>query len=243
MVVSHYYKYIFIETPQTGCTAIRKELLENYKGEVILNKHSVYSEFLAIANKAEKEYFVFSSIRNPLDKFVSSYIKIKDNHKNRYTDRLSFKGKRAFFDFRDKIKYRKVKNQNLSYYDFLKMSTKPYDDISTLDHKKFNFIIKYENLNDDFKKSLVAIGIKPLRDLPVYNNTKNKKHYLEYYIDDKTKLSAFAKFIYFMNYWDYKFPQDWNVSKITVKHKIIWNVSHIFRTISWKYLRKGLKDV
>ena len=77
MVISHYYKYIFIETPQTGCSAIRNELLENYKGEIILNKHSVYSEFLASASKEEREYFAFSSIRNPLDKHTSSFLKLK----------------------------------------------------------------------------------------------------------------------------------------------------------------------
>lgn len=243
MVISHYYKYVFIETPQTGCTAIRNELVQNYKGEIILNKHSLYSEFLAIASDEEKRYFTFSSIRNPLDKYVSSFLKLKNNHKNRYTDRLNFKGKRALFSIRDRFKYKRIRKMNLNYYEFLQMSKIPYDDISTLDHKRFSNLIRFENLTKDFENALKEIGVDLVRELPLNNNTKNKKHYLEYYSDEKTKLVATKKFIFFMNYWNYKFPEDWNVSKISIKQKVIWNLFHLIRIFSWRYLRKGLKDV
>jgi hypothetical protein len=243
MVISHKYKYVFIETPQTGCSAIRNELVEKYKGEIILSKHSVYSEFLASATKEEREYFAFSSIRNPLDKSTSSYMKFKNNHRNRYTDRLKFKGRQAIFDIRDRATYKKIKNRDISYSEYLQSSIIPYDDISTLDHKKFSFLIRFENLTNDFENALIEIGITPVRNLPMYNNTKNKQNYLDYYKDEKTKLVAINKFIYFMKYWNYKFPDDWNNPKINTKHKVIWNFFHILRIFSWRYLRKGLKDV
>ncbi len=243
MVISHTYKYIFIETPQTGCTAIRNELINHYKGEVILNKHSLYSEFLESASAEEREYFAFSSIRNPLDKHVSFFLKLKNNHKNRYTERLNFKGKRALISIKDKFMYERIQNMNLNYSEFLQMSKIPYDDISTLDHNRLNYLIRFENLNKDFENALKEIGINPVRELPLHNNTKHKKHYLEYYKDEKTKLAAINKFIVFMNYWGYKFPEDWNVSKISVKQKVIWNLFHIYRVFNWRYLRKGLKDV
>ena len=56
MVISHRFKYLFIETPQTGSWAIRDELIKNYHGLPILSKHSVFSEFLEIASEEEKTY-------------------------------------------------------------------------------------------------------------------------------------------------------------------------------------------
>ena len=67
---------------------------------------------------------------------------------------------------------------NLNYGEYLQMSNIPYDDISTLDHKKFSYLIRFENLTKDFENALKEIGINPVRELPVYNNTKHKKHYI-----------------------------------------------------------------
>ena len=78
----------------TGSSAIAKELCLNYQGEKYkkLRKHALYSSFLKVASDEEKNFFVFTSIRNPLDKLVSIYIKIKNNHRDRYTKRLNFMG-------------------------------------------------------------------------------------------------------------------------------------------------------
>ena len=67
MIISHKYKYLFVELPLTASTAVSKELRENYDGESILYKHATYHEFLKIASPEEKKYFVFSGMCNPLD--------------------------------------------------------------------------------------------------------------------------------------------------------------------------------
>ena len=86
MVISHKYKYLFIATPRTGSTAIQTELIKNYEGETIYRKHSHYFEFLSNATIKEKDYFVFASIRNPLDDIVSIYMKLKSNHGGYYSN-------------------------------------------------------------------------------------------------------------------------------------------------------------
>src|SRR6476469_8280254 len=86
MVISHKHKYLFIEVYRTGSTAISSELCELYDVEKILSKHSRYHEFLKIASEEEKQYYVFSGIRNPMDMVVSGYLKMKTDHKGRYTN-------------------------------------------------------------------------------------------------------------------------------------------------------------
>jgi hypothetical protein len=73
MVISHTYKYLFVELPHTASTAIHQELCENYEGIPIIRKHAPYHEFIRIATAEEKVYFVLSGIRNPLDEAVSIY--------------------------------------------------------------------------------------------------------------------------------------------------------------------------
>lgn len=66
MVISDKYKYLFVELPHTGSTAISRELCEYYDGTQILSKHIFYHQFLKTATPKRKNYFVFSCIRKPL---------------------------------------------------------------------------------------------------------------------------------------------------------------------------------
>ena len=77
MIISHKHKYLFVETQETACTAIAKELCENYDGKEILWKHARYRDFLRKASPKEKKYFVFTGLRNPLDFILSRYFKGK----------------------------------------------------------------------------------------------------------------------------------------------------------------------
>ena len=76
MIISHEYKYLFIEIPLTASWAIQLELCQFYGGAPILHKHATYAEFRNIASEEELNYLVFATVRNPLDKIVSRYHKI-----------------------------------------------------------------------------------------------------------------------------------------------------------------------
>ena len=86
MIISSKHKYVFVELPRTGCTAVGKELISQYDGERILSKHGTNQDFLRIASDDEKRYFMFSGVRNPLDDAVSYCFKLKTDHHNRFTD-------------------------------------------------------------------------------------------------------------------------------------------------------------
>ena len=86
MIISHKHRYLFIAVPRTGSNTISEELCEMYDGEPILEYHSNYFEFAQQCSKEEKNYFVFCSVRNPLDDAASLYMKIMKDHEKAYSE-------------------------------------------------------------------------------------------------------------------------------------------------------------
>ena len=60
MIISHVHRYLFVELPHTGSSAVSRELREHYAGTQILYKHARYAEFLRSCSAEERDYFVFS---------------------------------------------------------------------------------------------------------------------------------------------------------------------------------------
>ena len=77
MVISHKYKYIFVELPRTASTAISNQLVKYYDGHKILIKHASYQNLKYFYKDKYLDYFVFSCVRNPLDRTVSFYEKMR----------------------------------------------------------------------------------------------------------------------------------------------------------------------
>ena len=114
MVISHEHRYLFVELPHTGSTAIHAELCSNYTGENILHKHAYYHEFLKVASSEEKKYFAFSGLRNPLDEAVSIFFKYKTNHGN-YINPRQMKKNGGWVNKRDLVRYHYIKDNNADF--------------------------------------------------------------------------------------------------------------------------------
>lgn len=242
MIVSERQKYLFIELPHTGSTAISKELCENYDGKRILKKHSFFHEYQRMAPN-EKKYFVFSCIRNPLDEVVSIYLKYKTDQITEYTQ-ISDR-KRATYQ-----RYNFAKNNNNSFQDYLKKFYKlPYDNWSCLAHKQFDYVLRFENLQSDFQVMLGKIGLEQVKPLPVVNTTNQKKHYLTYY---SPEIYDYAKYVFgpFMKRWNYTFPAEWGDSSVPFFAEILFVIFRLPRKIYWRHFHdshsiyaKALKTV
>ena len=120
MIISHKHKYIFVEIPRTASTAIATELCLNYDGQKILHKHSLYPEFLRIANDEEKTYFVFAGVRNPLDVIVGRYFKLKNDHKGIYTNPKFWRKNGGWLSSKDLEKFNWLKDTNADFPAFFK---------------------------------------------------------------------------------------------------------------------------
>ena len=238
MIVSHKYKYVFIQLPRSGSTAIGKELRLNYDGIKTLRKHSTYHDFLKVATQEERDYLVFSCIRNPLDSAVSAYFKYVTDHRHRFSDPKRIKWNTGLVSKLDNLVYRFLQRTNADFEKyFMTFYRVPYNNWASLSHRQFDAVIHFEHLAEDFEKVIQMLGIDLVRPLPVVNKTNRRdRGYLDYYTPRTIK---HAKYVFgpFMKEWGYSFPAEWGDASISRWERFQFNLINYFRTFYWKHLR------
>jgi hypothetical protein len=237
MVISHIHRYLFVELPYSASTTISEELCEMYGGTRILYKHAKYIEFLRIASREEKQFFVFSCIRNPLGEAPSHYFRYKTNHDQMYTD--PEKRVRYGITGGELRMYHWIQSANPGFPEFMRRAYRiPYDNWSTLSHREFDFLIRFENLQADFQEGLGRLGLEVLRPLPRRNATRDKEpDYLTYY---SPEVIPHAKRIFghFMSEWGYKFPPEWGTFSPTMWDDVEFAAWRFARTMYWRYANR-----
>ena len=144
MIISDKYRYIFIGLPFSASTAISKHLSEKYEGKPLLRKHSLYFEAKSQLSTKQKDYFVFSVIRNPMEIVATSYEKLKQNPKNMFENKKLFKENGGHINKRQRKKYNYIKQNQASFQDFfLKFYNTPYDNLASLAVDDCNYVIRY----------------------------------------------------------------------------------------------------
>jgi hypothetical protein len=237
MIISHTHRYLFVELPHTASTAVGRELCTHYDGKPILRKHARYHEFLRNASADERTYFVFSGIRNPLDEAVSMYLKYKTNHRGNYTNPSKLRRNGGHVTGADLERFHYIRRNNAEFPDYLwHFYRRPYDNWSSLAHHTFNFIIRFERLQDDFARLLQQLGIEQRRPLPTVNPTAEKeRHFSAYYTPD---VYDHARWIFgpFMKKWGYSFPPKWGTAPIPRSSQVLFRALTIYRRLRWRYV-------
>ncbi|MDP8904620.1 MAG: hypothetical protein M3N29_04785 [Chloroflexota bacterium] len=237
-MISDRHRYVFIELPRTGTTAVAAELVDNYDGREILGKHSTYRDFLRIANDDQKRYFAFASIRNPLDVAVSRYVQLKTNKGQRFTDPLKLKQRDTVVERIENRIYRWVQQNDATFEQFLRRwYVLPYDTWASLDHRRMDAVLRFEHLGDDFAQTLRRIGIEPLRPLPQVNVTPaRERDFVSYYAAGAIGRAVWV-FGPYMREWGYEFPASWGSPKVPLWARLAYRVARVFRTIYWRFIR------
>lgn len=238
MVISHRHKYLFVELPRSGTTAIGKELRTNYDGVRILPKHGTYYAFRKTATDEEKKYFVFSCIRNPMDDAVSRYFKIRSNHHARHTSAKALKRRWTAVERFENRLFNYVQETDADFATFFKKSYLfPYSTWANMDHQDFDFIIRFENLQDDFAQVLNLLNIEVVRPLPAKNKTGLRdRDFLSYYTPD-TIGRARRVFGPFTRDWGYEFPPEWGELSVSLWDQMQYKCVTAVKTLYWRYLR------
>ncbi len=174
-MICHTYKCIFIHIPKTAGTTIMNafdrnwSIYTNNKNDAFLNK-SIFSpkeEWIEYA-LCYKDYVTFSVIRNPWDRFISGW-KYCDSTKNR-----------SLLDV--------LQHLPTHGHDYEHITRLQYDRIYYKNVQIQNFLLRFENLQQDFDILCEKIG-KPKKKLNHLNKT-NRYEY-DYYFDTEVKLNLF----------------------------------------------------
>mgnify|MGYP001812695269 CR=1 FL=1 len=208
----------------------------NYDGERILRNHATYGDFLSQARDEEKDYFVFSSVRNPMDKILSLYFKYKLDHRQ-YDDPKIYRRGNAMIAKLMMSQYNYVKTKDATFTQFFRrFYYLPYDDWSSLDHERMDYIIHFERLAEGFNEVLQRIGITPVRALPVVNKTAKRSSDFWSYYEPEIRGRAQWVFAPYFRRWGYEFPGDWNPTH-EFGADFVCKFANVFRKLYWRHLR------
>ena len=127
-----------------------------------------------------EDFFKFGVVRNPWDRAISYY----------------FYGKNQSFD--------KNKFINKLNTEILNRSCASYFHVKKYNECKLDYVMRFENLQQDFDIVCDKIGI-PKQQLPHANKTEHK-HYTEYY-DEETKQFVAKKYARDIELFGYKFGE------------------------------------
>ena len=126
--------------------------------------------------------YKFTCVRNPWDRMVSYYFTPTQNPET--WNRKKFRG---------------IISKAVSVADYLRLDNGEEDPFANVD-----YIMRFENLADDFRAVCTAIGISP-PTLPQYNRS-NREHYSKYY-DDELREFVRTRFAAEIERFDYTFEE------------------------------------
>lgn len=244
MIISHKYRFLFIGLPFSASSAISKELYVRYGGESILRKHSLYYEFQQIAKKEQNNYFVFAVLRNPMQIIISLYEKMKANTKGNFTNLDLFIENGGHITKKDRLIFNFIHDEQATFQQyFCRFFHKPYDNLTSLTLKHCDYVIKYENIAEDYLTALKQAGIKKVRPLPVENKTVGKTlDITEYYTDDIKDRAIFV-FGPFLKKHNMSFPKEWGEISLVKTSIVQFHILSILRKIYYKYFKRYSKKI
>ena len=198
-MISVQKRFLFVHIPKTAGNSIQSVLRDYSEDQLLalrkeqdgierfglrnpkykIKKHSTLSEYHdALGGEQLRNLYKFTCVRNPWDRMVSYYFTPTQN-----PETLNRK------------KFRAVITKAVSVADYLRLDNGEGDPFANVD-----YIMRFENLADDFRVVCTAIGISP-PTLPQYNRS-SRDHYSKYYDDELRELvgARFAREIERFNY-------------------------------------------
>ncbi len=236
MIISHTHRFVFIEVPLTGTTAIARELRASYGAEEILGKHAHLSEFLRVASPAEREYRVCAGVRHPLDRLLSYFTKLRNNHKGAFDSPKQFEEKGGWVTRADRDRFRFIQESGGdfgAYLDHFHGGSRPSISQYNWGRSRYDHVIRFERLNESFFEFLKGMGINPIRDLPAANVTANrdKDFFSAYPVNSRSMMVRV--FGPLTREWGYDFPEEWGDTRPPLSSRLqyaLWNTAGRFST-------------
>lgn len=184
-MISFQKRFLFVHIPKTAGNSIQSVLRDYSEDQLValrkeqdgverfglrnakykIKKHSTLAEYRAALGEIQfGNLYKFTCVRNPWDRMVSYYFTPTQNT--------------AAWD---RKKFRNVIVKALPVADYLRLHERDNDAFENV-----NYIMRFENLVDDFRIVCRALGVSPMT-LPQYNRS-DREHYSRYYDDDLREL-------------------------------------------------------
>jgi hypothetical protein len=184
-MISFQKRFLFVHIPKTAGNSIQSVLRDYSEDELValrseqdgverfglrnpkykLKKHSTLAEYRAALGETDFDnLYKFTCVRNPWDRMISLYFTPTQNA--------------AAWD---RKRFRKIIAKALPVSDYLRLNDRENDPFENV-----NYIMRFENLVDDFRAVCRELAISP-STLPRYNRS-DREHYAKYYDDDLREL-------------------------------------------------------
>lgn len=180
MIFSERYNFCFFELPRTGTTSVSNALItagigERYPGD----RHVSISEYLREHKKFPEGCKIVSCVRNPMDRVLSLYVKMSHDH-NSYYSQLRNRGTKTLAQRRLIRHYELINRNGWGFEEYvLNMYKWPYTDWMYRDAKHCDFILRFENLKEDYHDFMRSVGVSVVPALPSLNKTGQKENLWE----------------------------------------------------------------
>jgi hypothetical protein len=184
-MISLQKRFLFVHIPKTAGNSIQSALRDYSEDELIalrkeqdgierfglrnpnynIKKHSTLAKYRdALGNEQFRNLYKFTCVRNPWDRMVSYYFTPTQTPETW-----------------DRKKFRKMIFKAVPVADYLRLDNCEHDPFANID-----YIMRFENLVDDFRTVCGRLGISPAT-LPQYNRS-SREHYSKYYDDELREL-------------------------------------------------------
>jgi len=185
-MISFQKRFLFVHIPKTAGNSIQSVLRDFSEDQLLalrkeqdgierfglrnpkykIKKHSTLSEYRQALGDAQfGNLYKFTCVRNPWDRMVSYYFTPTQSPET--WNRRKFRG---------------IISKAVSVADYLRLSDDEPEPFANVD-----YIMRFENLTDDFRTVCGALGISPAM-LPHYNRSNRDNHYSKYYDDELREL-------------------------------------------------------
>ena len=211
-MISHKHKAIFIHIPKTAGVTLANATTTSIKFEdstfgwwdsrkKLWKQHCSIWQLKEIYKIPIDDYYKFTVVRNPWDRAVSGYTWWTTS-KNPIFRNVKSKSLKDYLLVQNGFeKFNHLNNKATGRGDHFNTQ---YSFVEINGDCQMDYIIKFENLQEDFNIVCDKIGI-PQQKLPHKNKTKHK-HYTEYY-DEETKSIVAEKYAKDIEYFGYKFGE------------------------------------
>jgi hypothetical protein len=202
-MISLQKRFLFVHIPKTAGNSIQSVLRDYSEDQLValrkeqdgierfglrnskykVKKHSTLSEYHgALGDEQFGNLYKFTCVRNPWDRMVSYYFTPTQNPETW-----------------NRQKFRTVISKAAPVADYLRLGNGGEDPFANVD-----YIMRFENLGDDFRAVCAAIGIS-LSTLPQYNRS-SRQHYSKYYDDELCELVR-VRFASEIERFNYRFDE------------------------------------